>query len=105
MLYQEVKVTFWGDSDRPGEGQIQRIFAEEKLRPYRWSNGPHDIYSTHTHSYNKVIIVVQGSITFGLPDNGKELELYAGDRLDLPRGTLHSAAVGPQGVVCLEAHC
>ncbi len=74
------------------------------LSPYSWSNGPHDIYAAHSHSYNKVIYVVQGSITFGLPELGKQLTLKAGDRLDLPAGIVHDAVVGSQGVVCLEAH-
>jgi quercetin dioxygenase-like cupin family protein len=56
------------------------------------------------HSYAKVIYVVHGSITFGLPDLGQQLTLTAGDRLDLPANTVHDAVVGPQGVVCLEAH-
>ncbi len=34
----------------------------------------------------------------------KQLTLKAGDRLDLPAGTVHDAHVGAQGVVCLEAH-
>jgi len=32
------------------------------------------------------------------------LALKAGDRLDLPANIVHDAIVGPQGVVCLEAH-
>jgi quercetin dioxygenase-like cupin family protein len=56
------------------------------------------------HSYTKIIYVVHGSITFGLPDLGQQITLKAGDRLDLPAGTVHDAVVGPQGVVCLEAH-
>ncbi len=32
------------------------------------------------------------------------IELAAGDRLDLPAGTVHEAEVGPDGVTCLEAH-
>ena len=78
--------------------------AGEGLRPYAWSNGPHDVYSAHTHSYDKVIYVARGSITFGLPELGQSLTLQAGDRLDLPADTVHDAAVGAQGVVCLEAH-
>jgi quercetin dioxygenase-like cupin family protein len=105
MVGEKASVTPWGGDDRPSETEILHKFAAEELQPYRWSNGPHDVYSAHTHAYDKVIIVVQGSITFGLPKNGKELELSAGDRLDLPRGTVHSAVVGAQGVVCLEAHC
>jgi quercetin dioxygenase-like cupin family protein len=62
------------------------------------------VYSAHSHSYNKVIYVVQGSITFGLPELAQHLTLKAGDRLDLPAGVVHDAEVGAQGVVCLEAH-
>jgi quercetin dioxygenase-like cupin family protein len=78
--------------------------AEDGLSPYAWSNGPHDIYSAHAHSYNKIIYVVQGSIAFGLPELGEKLTLKAGDRLDLPAGTVHDAVVGAHGVICLEAH-
>jgi quercetin dioxygenase-like cupin family protein len=80
------------------------MLADENLRPYRWSNGPHDVYSAHTHPFDKVIYVVSGSITFGLPEGGRQLVLQQGDRLDLPRGTVHEAVVGPNGVICLEAH-
>ena len=78
--------------------------ANEGLSPYAWSNGPHDVYAAHTHGYDKVIYVVRGSITFGLPELGQSLTLSAGDRLDLPAGTVHDAAVGERGVVCLEGH-
>ena len=76
----------------------------EGLNPYSWSNGPFDIYAAHTHSFHKVIYVVEGNITFGLPEFGKQVALKAGDRLDLPAGTIHDAQVGAQGVVCLEGH-
>jgi quercetin dioxygenase-like cupin family protein len=78
--------------------------ADEGLDPYSWSNGPLDTYSAHSHSYDKVICVVQGSITFGLPELNRSLTLKAGDRLDLPAGVVHDARVGGQGVVCLEGH-
>ena len=97
-------VTPWTDSAIPTQSTLWRLMSDEGLSPYAWSNGPHDIYAAHSHSYNKVIYVVQGSITFGLPELGKQLTLKAGDRLDLPAGTVHDAVVGSQGVVCLEAH-
>ena len=81
-----------------------RLCAEQGLRPYSWSNGPHDTYSAHSHSYAKVIYVIRGSITFGLPELDQQLTLKPGDRLDLPAGTVHNAVVGAQGVICLEAH-
>lgn len=97
-------VTPWAKSDGPTQPDLRQLMAEEGLSPYSWSNGPFDVYSAHSHSYAKVIYVVQGSITFGLPDLGKQLTLNAGDRLDLPAGIVHDAHVGSQGVVCLEAH-
>src|SRR5689334_16434079 len=98
------RVTPWADPVTPSQSKLWQLMADEGLSPYAWSNGPHDIYSAHSHSYNKVIYVVQGTITFGLPELGEKLPLKAGDRLDLPANTVHDAVVGPQGVVCLEAH-
>ncbi|HJS17137.1 MAG TPA: hypothetical protein VJ785_00200 [Anaerolineales bacterium] len=97
-------VTPWADSVPPTQSTLWRLMSDEGLSPYSWSNGPHDRYAAHSHSYNKVIYVVQGSITFGLPQLGSNLTLKAGDRLELPAGVVHDAVVSPQGVVCLEAH-
>ena len=97
-------VTPWTDSITPTRSALWQRMSEEGLISYSWSNRPHDIYAAHSHSYNKVIYVVQGSITFGLPELGQQLNLKTGDRLDLPAGVVHDAVVGAQGVVCLEAH-
>jgi uncharacterized protein YjlB len=97
-------VTPWADSAVPTQSELRRLMADEGLSPYSWSNGPFDVYAAHSHSYNKVIYVVQGSITFGLPELGNQLTLKAGDRLDLPAGVIHDAHVGAEGVICLEAH-
>jgi quercetin dioxygenase-like cupin family protein len=83
---------------------LRQLCAGEGLHPHSWSNGPHDTYAAHTHSYDKVIYVVKGTITFGLPELGQQHTLKAGDRLDLPAGTVHDAVVGAAGVACLEAH-
>jgi quercetin dioxygenase-like cupin family protein len=86
------------------EAAILGAFAAEGLRPYRWANGPGDVYAAHSHPYHKVIIVVTGSITFGFPGGDSGAILSAGDRLELPPGVAHNAVVGAHGVVCLEAH-
>ena len=99
-----VKVIRWQGPDAPNESSIRRIYDSEGLSPYKWSNGPGDVYGAHSHTYNKVIYVVQGSITFGLPDSDEAVVLSAGDRLELPGGVRHDAVVGREGVVCLEAH-
>ena len=76
----------------------------EGLDASPWSNGPGDRYPAHEHGYDKVIVVERGSIEFGLPVDGRSVQLGAGDRLELPAGTRHDAIVGPSGVTCLEAH-
>ena len=98
------KVTSWPDAESPSRDELWRIMADEGLSPYAWSNGPHDAYSAHTHGYDKVIYVVSGSITFGLPELDRKVTINPGDRLDLPKGTVHNAVVGKDGVVCLEGH-
>jgi quercetin dioxygenase-like cupin family protein len=86
-----------------GEATILRErLVGEGLDPGAWSNGPGDRYAPHDHSYDKIIVVTSGSITFGLTDGTEALA--TGDRLELPAETPHDANVGPDGVVCLEAH-
>ena len=100
----EYKISPWPIAGSPARDDLERIMADEGLNPYSWSNGPHAVYAAHTHSYDKVIYVVSGSITFDLPDLGSKASLNPGDRLDLPAGIVHAATVSPEGVVCLEGH-
>jgi uncharacterized protein YjlB len=87
-----------------GSGDLGTRLRAEGLDPGRWGNGPGDRYGAHRHAYDKVIVVALGSIRFGLPGSGLQVDLVAGDRLELPAGTDHDAVVGPAGVTCLEAH-
>jgi mannose-6-phosphate isomerase-like protein (cupin superfamily) len=81
--------------------EIDETFRAEGLSPHGWGNGPGDTYGTHSHSYHKVLYCVSGSIVFHTPDG--DVELVAGDRLELPPGTPHSATVGTSGCECMEA--
>ena len=84
------------------ERAVLDVFARERLRPTRWSNGPHDAYAEHSHYYHKVLYCLAGSIVFRL-EGGEELELLPGDRLEIAAGTAHAAVVGTEGVTCIEA--
>ncbi len=74
------------------------------LDPGAWGNAPGDTYAAHSHGYDKVLVATSGSITFHLVDLGRDVELSAGERLELPANTSHAATVGDRGVRCLEAH-
>ncbi len=104
MPQDKITVRSWSGASAPTEAEVRRLLDAEGLQPYRWANAPGDVYGLHSHPYHKVIYAVSGSITFDLPDHGQQITLRPGDRLELPPGVAHSAVVGPQGVVCLEAH-
>lgn len=77
-------------------------FREEGCSaPRRWGNAAGDSYGWHDHGDHKVLFCLEGSITFHLRDGDVALE--AGDRLDIEPGTDHSATVGANGCVCVEA--
>ena len=87
-----------------GEAELRARLGAEGLDAQAWGNGPFDHYGEHRHAYDKVLVTAAGSITFHLPEIGRDVLLETGDRLELPKGTLHGADVGAQGVNCLEAH-
>ncbi|MBW2518022.1 MAG: cupin, partial [Deltaproteobacteria bacterium] len=73
MNKEKVEVIRWSDDTAPDEALLRSMMAAEDLHPYGWSNGPGDVYGAHDHSYHKVIYVIRGSITFGLPDAGDKV--------------------------------
>ena len=104
-----MQILRWQKQAPPTERELREQMRHEGLSPYTWSNDSHYTYAAHTHSYEKVLYCVQGSIRFVLPEHsdaeGKAeyVDLNPGDCMILPAHTLHSAVVGSQGVTCLEA--
>src|SRR6266566_3346383 len=104
-----MQVIRWQDKVPPQEQELRRRMQDEGLSPYTWSNGPGDYYAAHTHSYEKVLYCVRGSIRFVLPDHPGTtsepdvIDLAPGDCMILSAGVCHSARVGSQGVTCMEA--
>jgi mannose-6-phosphate isomerase-like protein (cupin superfamily) len=77
-------------------------FTAEGCSPaHAWGTGSGDAYARHSHDYHKVLFCLSGSIVFHT-DEG-DIDLRAGDRLDIEPGTAHSATVGPGGCRCVEA--
>ncbi len=75
--------------------------AEGCSPPRSWGNAPGDTYGWHSHDYHKVLYCLGGSIVFHMRDG--DVELTAGDRLDVEPGTEHAATVGSKGCDCVEA--
>jgi quercetin dioxygenase-like cupin family protein len=83
---------------------LEARLAAEGLEVSSWSNLPGERFEQHSHDYDKVVVAVEGSITFGLTGYGVGFVLTPGERLDLPASIQHDAIVGAKGVTCLEAH-
>ncbi|MBT3336387.1 MAG: cupin [Anaerolineae bacterium] len=103
MTKLNLNIIRW-ENEAPTEKELTQILHDEGLSYYPWSNNPNDLYAPHVHTYDKILYVVHGSITFILPNEDQTITLYPGDRLELPTNTIHSAAVSSQGVTCFEAH-
>lgn len=85
----------WAESASPEAGALRRRLEGEGFRVMAWSDGPGATYEPHHHAHDESIWVVDGEITFGA--DGRELRLGPGDRLMLPRGTVHTACAGTTG--------
>ena len=103
-----MQIVRWQGASLPQEQELRAQMQEQGLNPYAWSNGPGDQYAVHSHTYEKVLYCVHGSIRFVLPDHPEvehmgAIDLLPGDCMILPASVRHSAQVGSQGVTCLEA--
>ncbi|MHB8573182.1 MAG: cupin domain-containing protein [Candidatus Dormibacteria bacterium] len=87
---------------RPGDPPGRDRFDIRATGWHEWSNGPGTAYGVHRHGYIKVLVVVDGSITFVDAEQGTSVELHPGDRVVIPADAPHSALVGPLGVTCRE---
>jgi quercetin dioxygenase-like cupin family protein len=65
---------------------------------FRWRDDAGADYQPHAHDHDESLWVIQGEITFGV--GGDRYTLRSGDRLMLPKGTVHTAHTGAEG--CLS---
>src|SRR2546429_4958765 len=101
MRSKYMQVVRWQEATMPQEQELYRRMQQQGLSPYSWSNGPGDTYAVHSHSYEKVLYCVRGSIRFVLPDqpdNSRIIDLEPVDSMILLARVRHSATVGPQAV-------
>ena len=98
-------ITRWNSQRKVNQSEIEELLRSEGLEPFLWQDGAGTYYPTHSHSYEEVRWVIEGSVTFGV--QGEEVILNPGDRLDLPAGTEHYAKVSdkhPTIYLCASKH-
>ena len=91
----ELAVVRWEGRDRPAEAWIRELLHGEGYAPFTWSDPPDASYEAHAHDRDESIWIVAGDITFAA--GGREFRLAAGDRLMLPKDTVHTARAGQSG--------
>lgn len=62
---------------------------------YEWTDTAHTVYPPHTHKGAVSFYVLRGSIEITI--NGSTVCVCAGERMNVPPQTLHSAIVGNRG--------
>jgi len=91
----------WSRSYESAEEELVRLLEAKAIHAERWVGEEYESYEPHKHPKDKQLWCVEGSIEFTI--NGKSISLQAGDGLDIPAHTTHSAVAGFSGVVCYES--
>lgn len=74
---------------------IAQLVREGFAHTYIWEDRPHTRYADHTHPVETAHIVLRGDLILTM--EGRSNTYRAGDRCDVPAGTVHSAVTGPHG--------
>src|SRR5438034_4445494 len=64
-----------------------------------WRDGPNASYPDHTHLVRTAHVILDGEMI--LTSEGRTRTVKAGERLDVPANTIHSARMGPAGCLYL----
>lgn len=100
---KRIRIVRWSGGQHPSNTAITRLLEAEGLRPYRWENAANHRYPVRSHGYDRVLMVVTGSLEIAFPDRNELVKLSPGDRADIPAGTRHGLTVGARGLTCIEA--
>ena len=78
------------------EDKLARDLKQEGFsHTYVWQDAPNASYPDHTHATETAHIILSGEMTLMTEDGGRTYR--AGERCDVPAGTVHSARMGPSG--------
>ncbi len=85
----------WAETRAPAEDELRRRLEADGFEPFAWEDAAGADYRPHAHDHDESLWVIEGEMTFGA--EGGEFRLSPGDRLMLPRGTVHTARAGRAG--------
>lgn len=89
----------WNGGGGVREDDLRLQLESEGFDVFRWRDEAGADYQPHSHDHDESLWVVDGALVFGA--GGREFRLGPGDRLLLPKGTIHTARAGATGVTYL----
>jgi quercetin dioxygenase-like cupin family protein len=90
-----LEVLRWNEPSKPREGTLRKRLETEGFDVFRWRDDAGADYQPHAHDHDESLWVIRGEITFAV--GADRYILRAGDRLMLPKGTVHTAFTGAEG--------
>ncbi len=96
----QLKKYRWSKTYEAGEAELEALLQDKQLDAERWEAEGDEVFEPHKHPLDKKLWCSEGSITFTTGTGS--FALQAGDALDLPANTVHSAVAGFMGCVCYE---
>lgn len=94
-----LEVVAWNGTSLPSEDTLRQQLVDEGFDVFRWRDEAGADYAPHAHDHDESLWVIDGEMVFGT--GGREFRLRPGDRLMLPKGTIHTAHAGAAGVTYL----
>jgi quercetin dioxygenase-like cupin family protein len=82
-------------ADRNEKEVEKRLRAEGFTHTYFWRDHPHACYPDHVHAAETAHVILEGEMMLTM--GGQTHTFSAGERCDVPAGTVHSARMGPAG--------
>ena len=79
----------WAEAAAPREQVLKQRLDADGFDAFVWTDTPGSDYQPHAHDHDESLWVIDGEIVFGAGD--AEYRLGPGDRLMLPKGTVHTA--------------
>ena len=89
----------WEGVEAPLERALHERLIDEGFEVSSWRDEPGATYAAHSHDRDETLWLMEGRIVFEIGD--RRYDLGPGDRLMLPRGTVHAAKAGPAGAAYL----
>jgi len=84
-----IKVLTWNKPRTPTEKELKETLEKEGMKPYHDIMERDEFVDAHQHNYDEVRILVSGKIEFCA--EGRCHVLKPGDRIELIKGTTHTA--------------